>query len=346
MEIEQSPVFFDHYLASSLGEWFAYYPGFLLPYDVFLNLLTSDQILCSKLDFFYYSLKLDPFLERCPVRKELDELFKIQKLRFIDLKPIGSSDSRIDTKYENIIAHAKAMQNREWRSWRHSSSKRANVDNLLYCSRNEVPFRVSGESAPDVLEVAVKCVQEGLLPSVSREDKSKQFNTILRWVFEVEVPALDSRTERIIDRLINAYKQTCEKTCETEEEKKHREEFLRKQFFNERVVISPKELLSLLADKKSLRALQEFLAHVLSQNLTQAGIRDSVRKEWDKLLGRLEISEWAFTGVNILTSPIPFSGAATSVGQVGVNRYLKSRSNWLLTLNKFNKHFRQTMKAN
>jgi hypothetical protein len=287
-----------------------------------------------------YTPKEDPFLERCPRRKELDELFKIKKLRFIDLNPIGSSGLRIDTKYENIIAHAEAMQNREWRSWKHQSSKTANVHNLLYCSRNEVPFRVSGESAPDVLEIAVKCVQEGLLPSVSREDQSKQLNTILRWVFEVEVPALDSRTERIIDGQINSYMQICEKIGETEEEKKHRENFLKKQFFNERVVISPKELLSLLADKKSFRALQEFLAHVLSQNLTQAGIRDSVRKEWDKLLGRLEISDWTFTGVNILTSSIPFSGAATSVGQVGVNMYLKSRSNWLLTLNKFNKHFR------
>lgn len=341
MGLEQSLVFFDHYLTSSLGEWFAY-STFPLPYDVFLNLLTSDQILCSKLDFFMYTPKEDPFLERCPRRKELDELLKIKKLRFIDLKPIGSSGLRIDTKYETIIAHAKAMQNGEWRSWRHRSSKMANVDNFLYCSRNEVPFRVSGESAPDVLEVAVKCVQEGLLPSVSREDQSKQFNTILKWVFEVEVPALDARTERIVDKIIDAHKQT----CETEEKKKHAEEFLRKQYYNERVFISPEELLTLLADKKSLRALQEFLACVLSQNLTQAGIRDSIRKEWDKLLGRLEVSEWAFTGLNILTSPIPFSGAVTSVGQVGVNRYLKSRSNWLLTLNKFNKHFRQTTKAN
>lgn len=335
MEIEQSPIFFDHYLTSALGEWFSD-PTFPLPYDVFLNLLTSNQILCSKLDFFMYTTKEDPFLERCPGRKELDELLKTKKLRFIDLKPIGSSGLRMDTKYEAIIAHAKAMRNGEWRSFRHRSSKMANVDNFLYCARNEVPFRVSGVSAPGVLEIAIKCVKEGLLPSVSKKDQSKQFNTILRCVFDVEVPALDARTERMVDIIIDAYKQV----EETEEGKKFIEEFMKKQFFNERVFISPEELLTLLADKKSLRTLRKFLARALSQNLTQAGIRDSVRKEWDKLHGRLEISDWTFTGVSILTSSLPLYGVVTTVGQVGVNTYLKSRSNWLLTLNKFNKHFR------
>ncbi|MCK4830273.1 hypothetical protein KA005_81900 [bacterium] len=346
MEIEQSPVFFDHYLASSLGEWFAYYAGFLLPYDVFLNLLTSDQILCSKWDFFMYTPKEDPFLERCPRRKEMDELFKIKKLRFIDMEPVGSSSWRMDTKYETIRTHAKAIKlqrvQRDINFCKNRLLSLTDVDNFLYCSRNKIPLRISGESAPDVLEIAEKCMQEGLLPSVSREDQSKQLNSILRWVFEVEVPALDSRTEKIVDSRIDSYKQL----FDTEEHKKYAEEFMRKQFFNERIFINPEELLTVLANKKELRTLQEFLARALSQNLTQAGIRDSIREEWDKLLGRLEISEWAFTGVNILTSPIPFSGAATSVGQVGVNRYLKSRSNWLLTLNKFNKHFRQTMKAN
>lgn len=338
MKQERSSILFDHFLASSLGEWFAY-PTFLLPYEVFFNLLISKTIYCSRSDFFFYMPKEDLMFEKNPRRKELDELLTNGKLRFIDIDPYVSSSLEKKNSHKRVMEHVKKMRDHEFRSNRHRSSKITNLTNLLYCSGNKLPLRLSIESAAEALEIGSLCIREGLISETFEEGTFKSLNTILKWVFQVEVPALEARTAKTITKWVDSQKKSI---CGTTGEQKSSEEFLRSRYYNDRVLISPEELIELLSDKETLTVLQDFLVCAATHNLTEAETRDAVREEWDKMLGRLTISEWTFTGINIATSPLPFSGAATALGQLGVNKYLKKSSNWLLSLNEFNKKVRES----
>ena len=100
MATHDSLTFFDHYQSSILGEWFAKPEFQLLPYEVLFNLLLSNNILCSKLDFTFYSYKKDPELKAIKYKSELKELIRIKKIIPID---IGSYNIRTLSKTRKLF---------------------------------------------------------------------------------------------------------------------------------------------------------------------------------------------------------------------------------------------------
>ena len=334
----ETPTFLDFSQASLLGEWFASSGAVFLSYEVLFNLLTCGPVACSLSDFTLFASRDDPQMLRIRHRAELEALIAEGKLTLVDRGPYGETSLGRDPQFVAALDLARVARDAEVTSMRARGAKSSDLENLAYCAAKGLPLLASKHGLAHLEHLAALAREPLDLLTRGRDvvGGAQHSAEVLRFIFNVEVPRLILNTKESVEAQLAAFRTT----LSDEAQWPAAEAYLRAQLFDERVAITPEEFLRLLRDENALTALREFIARLRASDLTQDDVNDVLKSEWDKLLGRLEVSEWVFTGLNVATSPLPFSGAITAPLQVGVNRLLRGPSRWLLYLNEFNKMLR------
>ncbi len=316
MENSEHEISFDHYLTEQLGFWLRHSPEVPLPLSVFYNILSSNTVICFDENFYSENI-----YQGC-WGKELKELIKIGKLQIsrrelemadsillshipLDLKPLG--------RFEDTVS-------------------------LIYCIRQNIPLRLS-ERACDHIDYAVEnamhVLQVGELPI---DNSGLRSNKYLKWIVDVEVPELERRSQPLREKAFRENPIVAENDPDmTLLQAQQSWDYLQNSVF-----ITPPELLSILKNTEQLQALREVVSRAATLNLTEPDIKALLREHWDSLLGRMEIADIVFTGLDVSLIPLALPGPITKPVQILVNYFIRKREDWLLSLNSFNKLIRKS----
>lgn len=320
MTKEHEYVVFDHYLSEQLGFWFRHSPEAPLPLDVFYNLLSSDRIIC----FEYHMYSEDILQGRW--RSELKQLISLKKLKCTHRSFEVSDDLRIDFELQGKI-DIKPLGRFE------------DTYSFIWCDKNQLPFRLSKRGSNYINQI-INLTYNLLDQKQQIENTSIQTNDILKWIVDIEIPELESRSKLL-------RKKAFEENVLVAENNPDFTRLLAASFWESlenSVFVTPPELLELLKQTDALESLQEVLRQCAILNMSKSDVRSHIREVWDRLLGRLEISDIAFTGIDLSLIPLNLLGPVTLPIKWGVNRFIRKQSNWLLSFNDFNKQIRKKNK--
>jgi len=321
MKQTEHEVLFDHFLSEQLGFWLRHSPEVPLPLPVFYNLLSSETAVCFDEHLYSEDIACGPW------EKELKELFRIGKLRVL---------SRNFDKKDDIQISLFVMPNLELKPL----GRFEDTLSLIWCARQNVPFRLS-ERASEHLNYAIERIVPFLEPNNPPVDNmASRINAYLKWIVDVEVPELERRSEP-------QREETFRKNFIVAQDNPNMTHLLAQSFWESienSLFITPPELLDLLKQKDQLQALREMVSCAANMDLTEPGVRSLLREHWDSLLGRLEIADIVFTGLDVALIPLQLPGLVTKPIQLAVNHFIRKHANWLLSLNSFNRQLRKSQK--
>jgi hypothetical protein len=319
MSDADSIVLFDHFLSEQLGFWLRHSPEVPLPLPVFYNLLSSSKVLCFDEHIF------PDDIERGPWRDEFRHLTESGKLEVIARK--------FDVETEMEITHSVTRQLDIKPIGRFEDTL-----SLLWCAIHDIPLRLSDRASSHIgysVERAGRFL-ETVVPPVDHEGAS--INACLKWVVDVEVPELERRSQ-------SRRREAFEKGVLVVQSDPIMTKFLAQSFWEsleDSVFLTPAEIVGLYQREHQLKALREVMARASKLNFTEPDIRALLREQWDSLLGRMEIADLTFTGIDILLIPLQVPGPVTKPFQIAINRFIRSRQGWLLSLNTFNRQLRNS----
>lgn len=199
----------------------------------------------------------------------------------------------------------------------------ADVFNYEYCVRQNIPFCLSRQRAQDfdrIISTANKVFNLPPLPEpIERLEKTR--TSLAEWFFDIEIPALSVRNETMKKKYHN---------------------------FQEAWFISPEELVEIFSDTKNIDAIRSNIALLAERVATRSELADTIKMEYDELNERVGISDWVFTGLGLALDwvPIPGTGTASTIAQLGINKLVHKKYGWLLFMNSINKRLRENPISN
>jgi hypothetical protein len=233
-----------------------------------------------------------------------------------------------------------------------------NVFSLGYCGGKDVPFRASSAFASR-LPVAVDHVARSLRPrgewgrdtTASKERANTQGPISTRakklagWILEVEVPELELREERYrtAGRIPRMKDTLTDWMVAKERTTLPSGQGVDKDF----VLISPPEFVDLVRQSKEVKALAETVRHLEAASATRAFTSAYLKREWDRLAGKLQVCGLLFTGASVLAEVasvvglgVPGAGVIVKGLEKVANRFLARQQRWLVSLQAFNRTLR------
>ena len=293
-------VFLDHFQTEQFGLYWRHYPKVGLNAGLFCNLLLygnlgleSDSFYPDEVRRYSWSDAFDKFMSLGKV-----ELIHEQDAIDRTVAAVFGSDSD-ELSRLNLPDYL-------------------DVFNYEYCVRQNVPFCISKRRSQDVdriISIANKVFN--IKPSSEPAQKSEKTRTALaEWLFDIEIPALTVRNEKM----------------------RHRYQTLQETWF-----ISPEELVEIFSDTKAIDTIRSKITLLAERVATRSELADAIKMEYEELNQRVGISDWVFTGVGLALDwvPLPGIGAAATLVEKGVNYLVQKNYGWLLFMNRLNQRLRE-----
>lgn len=318
-------VHLDHHITYDLWKWFTEPSTPALSFEAFCALLTHGPVECST-----YSLYPEDIEGGC-WRREFEEFKRLGKLRIVDPDEPQFGQDVTRYAYENMENDPGFLLD--------------DFMSIARCRQRGVPFRLSAAAADHFARLSE--LLNGFFETETAEIRQDQQSlaAVVTWVFEIEVPELELRGQRLEEiehramlmAVYNDLKKSGSFTFSFDE-------FLQSNQppKSSRVFVSPEELLELVRQDKELRAMREAFSACAALNPTEVEVRALLKQKWDEHAQRIKVAGYVFDLVGVCLLALGVPGAVAKPVQYAVNHLLAKRSAWLLTLNTFNRHIRKS----
>ena len=314
----RQPMYIDQWLTEELYYWFAHSPDVPMPLEVLYSLISSGNVVCHE------GPTRPLAIESGRWSKEFKELRKTQKLTTVNWRWHELAEN-LDV-WDRVVLETNSYDIKE------ASCA------IAFCRSSQIPYRASSYAASYIQEAVASASElTSHHRGTSVEDNTARMNQLVHWIFQVEVPELEVRSG---PQRVDYFQKLAPQFAE----------FLPIDILEESirnsVFISPPELLDLLNQEKAIEALREAVKELSKLRLCEPHVRSLIREKWDQLVGRLEVADLVFTGIDMALIPLGPFGVVSRLAQFAVNHYIEEASNWLLTLSSFNRQLRRSSRDN
>lgn len=322
-------VFLDHFQTEQFGLYWRHYPAIGLNAGLFCNLLLYGGVGLES-DSFY-----PDEVRRYPWADAFDHFVDLGKLGFIHEQ--DALDRTVAAVFSSDSADLSRLNVPDY----------LDVFNYEYCVRQNVPFCISKRRAQDIgriIAIANKVFSISSRPDNTQElDKTR--TALAEWLFDIEIPALSVRNERMRRELFQNRPHRVVTSSSGVIEQDLTNLLLASKWYTlqETWFISPEELVEIFSNSKAIDAVRSKITLLAERVATRSELADAIKMEYEELDQKAGISDWVFTGVGLALDwvPLPGVGAAATLVEKGVNYLVQKEYGWLLFMNRLNRRLRK-----
>jgi hypothetical protein len=308
---EPYDVFLDHYQTERFGLYWRHYPNIGLDAGLFYNFLLYDVVNLDA-EYFYPDA----------VRKAHRWGDAFEDFHRLGVIHFPNDPDRVERSIDATFLGDSRLNSRNLKD-----AFEYNFEDVLdfdFCVRNRVPFCISPRLAPNIDQIAAiahEVFAYGDEPTCIQDDVQGR-RAIAQWLFELEVPALTVRNERMQRKLLG-----------------YRSSRIAKNELQQQWFISPEELVEILSDR-GIGEVREEVVSLAERVATRSELGDAIKEEHETLEKRIVLSNWTFQVINLALTWIPFSEVAAAPSQLGVNYLVRRKFEWLYSMIRLNKRIR------